>query len=64
MHATFGIHDARIVAPGSPDRSILLYRLSRRGPAQMPPLCSLAVDDAAVTLVRQWIESLPAVAEE
>jgi len=64
MHATFGIDDARIVASGSPDRSILLYRLSRRGPAQMPPLCSLAVDDAAVTLVRQWIESLPAVAEE
>jgi hypothetical protein len=30
----------------------------------MPPLCSLAVDEAAVTLVRQWIESLPAVAEE
>jgi mono/diheme cytochrome c family protein len=58
MHATFGIADARIVAPGDPDRSVLLYRLSRRGPAQMPPLCSLAVDDAAVALVREWIESL------
>ena len=62
MHATFGIEDARIVAPGAPDRSILLQRLSRRGPAQMPPLCSLAVDEAAVAMVRQWIESLPPAA--
>ena len=59
MHATFGIDDARIVAPGSPDRSVLLYRLAHRGPPQMPPLCSLAVDEAAVALVRQWIDSLP-----
>jgi glucose/arabinose dehydrogenase/mono/diheme cytochrome c family protein len=63
MHATFAIDDARIVAPGAPDRSILWYRLSRRGPAQMPPLCSTVVDEAAVRLVREWIESLqPAMA--
>jgi hypothetical protein len=24
----------------------------------MPPLCSLAVDEAAVALVREWIDSL------
>jgi glucose/arabinose dehydrogenase len=59
MHATFDLTDARIVAPGAPERSILHYRLSRRGQAQMPPLGSAVVDEAAVDLVRRWIESLP-----
>lgn len=59
VHATFGIEDARVVAPGAPERSILHYRLSRRGQAQMPPLGSAVVDEAAVELVRRWIESLP-----
>jgi hypothetical protein len=60
MHATFGIEDARIVGSGDPERSILFYRLSRRGPAQMPPLGSVVVDESTVDLVRRWIESLPA----
>jgi hypothetical protein len=60
VHATFGIDDARIVASGAPERSILHYRLSRRGQAQMPPLGSAVVDESAVDLVRRWIESLPA----
>lgn len=60
VHATFDLTDARIVASGAPERSILHYRLSRRGQAQMPPLGSAVVDEAAVDLVRRWIESLPA----
>jgi uncharacterized repeat protein (TIGR03806 family) len=60
VHTTFGIEDARIVAPGRPDRSVLLYRMERRGHGQMPPLASSLVDSRAVSLLRAWIEQLPA----
>jgi uncharacterized repeat protein (TIGR03806 family) len=59
VHTTFGIEDARIVAPGSPQRSIVMHRISRRGQGQMPPLASSIVDELAVAVIRQWIEQLP-----
>jgi uncharacterized repeat protein (TIGR03806 family) len=58
-HARFNLNDARLVAPGSPERSVLLYRLSRRGTDQMPPLASTEVDRAAVKLITDWIRGLP-----
>jgi len=53
-----GIANARVIAPGAPDRSVLLARMNLRGANQMPPLASTRVDDAGVTLVRDWITSL------
>jgi len=32
MHHTFNIENARLVAPGHPERSVLLYRRATRGP--------------------------------
>jgi len=58
QHDTFGIENAMLVAPGAPERSILLQRLSQRGRGQMPPLVTNRVDDGAVALVRQWIARL------
>ena len=58
QHDTFGITNAMLVAPGEPDRSVLLYRLSHRGRGQMPPLMTCRVDDRAVALFREWIASL------
>ena len=58
QHDTFGIANAMLVAPGAPDRSVLLYRLSRRGRGQMPPLVTGQVDEAAVQLFRDWIAGL------
>ena len=43
-HDRFDITDARLVAPGSPERSVLYQRISRRGTGQMPPLGSTEVD--------------------
>jgi hypothetical protein len=40
IHDRFDIEDARLVAPGSPDRSALYRRVSLRGTGQMPPLVS------------------------
>jgi len=47
-----------LIAPGHPERSVLLARMGRRGPGQMPQLATSILDDRAVALVRQWIESL------
>ena len=54
----FDIADARLVAPGSPERSVLYQRISRRGTGQMPPLVSTEVDRKAVELIGDWIGQL------
>ncbi|MGV3720742.1 MAG: hypothetical protein ACO1SX_07505, partial [Actinomycetota bacterium] len=59
QHATFGLTDARLVAPGAPERSVLLQRISHRDKGHMPPLATSRVDERAVTLMREWIASLP-----
>lgn len=58
VHDAFGIADARLVAPGSPDRSMLFQRITRRGPGQMPPLATRTVDAQAAELLKAWIEGL------
>ena len=58
MQESFGIADARIVAPGRPESSTLWARVNRRGTGQMPPLASSVVDHDAVKLLREWIEQL------
>jgi mono/diheme cytochrome c family protein len=57
-HDRFDIKDARRVAPGSPERSIVYRRTSLRGTGQMPPLGSSEVDRDAVSLIGEWIRSL------
>lgn len=56
---TFGLADARIIAPGDPFRSLLLYRMSKLGYARMPYIGSRMVDSAAVALIESWIRSMP-----
>jgi len=58
LHATFGLPDARLIAAGHPERSVIHERMNRRGPGQMPQLATSIVDEAAVAVVREWIESL------
>jgi mono/diheme cytochrome c family protein len=57
-HQRFDINDARLVASGNPERSILLKRMSIRGNGQMPQLATQVIDEEAVALIRQWISSL------
>lgn len=58
QHDTFGIQDAKLVAPGDPDHSILLQRLTRTGRGRMPPLATSIVDEKAAGLFREWIAQL------
>jgi uncharacterized repeat protein (TIGR03806 family) len=54
-----GVADARIIAPGAPDRSVLVLRTERRDAVGMPPLASHVVDAQGVQLLRQWISQMP-----
>lgn len=59
VQGTFGISDARLIAPGDPLGSVLLYRMTKTGSGRMPRLGSELVDDAAVAMVWEWIARLP-----
>jgi hypothetical protein len=58
LHDKFQISEARLIAPGSPDSSVLRKRLTLRGRGQMPPLATSRVDRQAVDLLDAWIRSL------
>lgn len=64
LHDRFGIANAKLVAPGSPERSLVLQRMARRGRGQMPQLATTLVDKRAVALFAEWIKGLPAEADE
>jgi uncharacterized repeat protein (TIGR03806 family) len=60
LHHKFGIEDARLIAPGHPERSVLLYRMAHRGEGsgQMPQLATSLVDERAVKLFEAWIRNM------
>lgn len=54
----FGIPDARVVAPGDPFRSIVLYRTLKYGRGHMPQFGSSVIDRRGVELLHDWIASM------
>jgi hypothetical protein len=58
LHDGFGIENARLIAPGHPERSVLLHRVSTRGGGQMPQLATSVVDHTAVEMLREWIRRM------
>lgn len=59
-----GVDDARILAPGDPERSILSRRMHATGRDRMPPIGSLLHDQAGLELIDAWIESQTGCAGE
>lgn len=53
-----GVANALIIAPGEPDRSLLLLRMERRDAQGMPPLASHLVDSDGVALIARWIAAM------
>ncbi|MGE0610423.1 MAG: PQQ-dependent sugar dehydrogenase, partial [Pirellulales bacterium] len=53
-----GIADARIIVPGDPARSLVHHRMTRLGLGRMPHIASTVVDQDAVELIGEWIQSL------
>jgi hypothetical protein len=54
-----GIANARLIAPGDAARSVLIARANRRDANGMPPVGSSQVDAAGVTVLTNWVNSLP-----
>ena len=57
-HITFGIKNPRLIAPGSPGRSLILHRIATRGKGRMPPVASFEVDEKGLKLLTEWIREL------
>ncbi len=58
LHDKFDLSEPRLIAPGAPERSVLLHRMALRGRGQMPQLSTAMIDERAVDLLRTWIISL------
>ncbi|MDP7205165.1 MAG: c-type cytochrome, partial [Pirellulaceae bacterium] len=54
----FLLQDARIIAPGDPAGSVLLYRMSKTGSGHMPHIGPRLVDTEAVKMLGNWIASM------
>ncbi len=50
--------DARLIAPGDADHSIIVNRMNRRDEHAMPPIGSNQIDTAGVALITEWVDSL------
>jgi uncharacterized repeat protein (TIGR03806 family) len=57
-HGSFGVDDARLLAPGDPGRSMIVERMAKLGLGRMPHVASSVVDEPAVRLIREWIEQM------
>jgi len=55
---SLGFTDAKIIDPGNPSNSILLYRMASSSIGRMPHIGSREVDFEAVSLISQWIEQM------
>jgi hypothetical protein len=58
QHDTFGLKDAKLIAPGHPERSVLLHRIAQRGKGHMPPLATRHVDQECAAMIREWIQQM------
>ncbi len=58
----FGLPRARLIAPGSPERSLLWHRLASTAPGIAMPPGRSAPDPAGVTIVEEWIRAMPTAA--
>ncbi len=58
IHHHFDKSDAKLIAPGSPDRSVLLHRVGIRGPGQMPQLSTNLVDQKSLAMLKAWVAEI------
>ena len=60
QNGDLGVADARIVAPGAPERSVLSLRMYALDVSRMPPLGSSVVDADGAALIDGWISAMSA----
>ena len=57
-HHQFDKPDAKLIASGSIERSVLLHRVGVRGPGQMPQLSTNRIDEKALQMLKEWVEGM------
>ncbi len=57
---TFQLPSPALVRPGEPFASVLYYRMAKTGRGRMPHIGSAEVDWHGLSLIHDWIRSLPA----
>ena len=57
QHGNMGVEGSLLLTPGDAERSVLFTRMNTRTEGGMPHIGSLEVDQDAVELIRQWINS-------
>ena len=60
IHGSLNMKDSFLVAPGAPDRSILLERMRHRDKSHMPKIGTSRNDEDGIDLIQDWIRSLAA----
>jgi putative heme-binding domain-containing protein len=58
LRGDFGISNARIISPGDPFASTLLWRVATEGAGHMPIIGPRLTDVAGLKLIQEWIRSL------
>lgn len=58
LEGDLNIANARLIAVGDPERSLLVERMTRNDSQRMPPLGSNIIDAGGVTLLTTWIQGL------
>jgi putative heme-binding domain-containing protein len=58
VRGTFELPDAKVIAPGHPEKSTLYYRMAKFGSGRMPHIGSEFVDERGVAIIHDWITSL------
>ncbi len=53
-----GVADARLLAPGAPERSILSLRMHSTDVNRMPPIGTEVIDEAGIAAVEAWVSEL------
>jgi uncharacterized repeat protein (TIGR03806 family) len=56
---SFELNDPKVLVPGSAERSMILYRMTKLGLGRMPHVASNVVDEKAAKMLRDWISQLP-----
>jgi len=54
-----GLEDALLIAPGEPERSVVVQRAGARGLHQMPPIGTDEVDVVGLGVLTEWVAGLP-----
>jgi hypothetical protein len=54
----FDLQDPRVLVAGEPTRSMVYHRMNKLGLGRMPHIASNVIDQDAVRLIKEWIESL------